>query len=74
MGSFTPEGKWLPDGYGFNPDVVVDEDPNAFVAGRDPQMDKAIELLQEQIRRDPPHWPKRMDPPSKEKAFGPNRK
>jgi tricorn protease len=74
MGSFTPEGKWLPDGYGFNPDVVVDEDPNAFVAGRDPQMDKAIELLQEQIRRDPPHWPKRMDPPSKEKAFSPNRK
>ena len=72
-GSFTPEGKWLPDGYGFNPDYVVDEDPNAFVAGRDPQMDKAIELLKEEIKRNPPHWPQRMEPPSKEKAFGPNK-
>ena len=65
-GSFTPEGKWLPDGYGFNPEHVVDEDPNAFIDGRDPQMDKAIELLKEEIRRDPPHWPKRLAPPSKE--------
>jgi hypothetical protein len=52
----------------------VDEDPNAFVAGRDPQMDKAIELLRDEIPRDPPRWPKRLPPPSKEKAFGPNRK
>jgi tricorn protease len=74
QGSFTPEGKWLPDGYGFNPDYVVPDDPNAFVAGRDPQLDKAIEVLKEEIKRDPPHWPKRLDPPSKEKAFGPNKK
>jgi tricorn protease len=73
MGSFTPEGKWLPDGYGFNPDFVVEEDPNAFVAGRDPQLDKAISLLKEEIKQNPPHWPKRLDPPSKEKAFGPNK-
>jgi tricorn protease len=73
QGSFTPEGKWLPDGYGFNPDYVVDEDPNAFVAGRDAQLDKAIELLQEEIRRDPPKWPHRLDPPSAQKAFAPNK-
>lgn len=72
-GSFTPEGKWLPDGYGFNPDYVVDEDPNAFAQGRDPQLDKAIEVLKEEIRKDPPHWPSRLEPPYKEKAFPPNR-
>ena len=73
QGSFTPEGKWLPDGYGFNPDYVVDEDPNAFAAGRDAQLDKAIELLKEEIRRNPPQWPHRLEPPSKEKAFPPNK-
>jgi tricorn protease len=74
QGSFTPEGKWLPDGYGFNPDYVVDDDPNAFVEGRDPQMDKAIELVKAEIKRDPPKWPKRLEPPSKDKTFAPNRR
>ncbi|HOB51755.1 MAG TPA: PDZ domain-containing protein [Acidobacteriota bacterium] len=69
QGSFTPEGQWLPDGYGFNPDHVVEDDPNAFVAGRDPQLDTAIALLQEEIRKNPPRWPKRLPPPSAEKAF-----
>ena len=72
-GSFSPDGKWLPDGTGFTPDYLVEQDPNAFVAGRDPQMDKALELLKDAIQNDPPKWPKRIDPPSKEKAFRPNR-
>ena len=72
MGSFTPEGKWLPDGYGFNPDYVVDDDPNAFIAGRDPQIDRAIALLKDEIKRNPPRWPKRLAPPSREKAFPTN--
>lgn len=72
-GSFTPDGKWLPDGTGFTPDYIVDEDPNAFVAGRDPQIDKAVELLKAEIKADPPKWPKRLTPPSAEKAFKPNK-
>ncbi|MEW6369084.1 MAG: LpqB family beta-propeller domain-containing protein [Acidobacteriota bacterium] len=71
QGSFSPDGKWLPDGYGFNPDVVVEEDPNAFQAGRDPQLDKAIELLKAEIQKNPPRWPMRMEPPSAEKAQRP---
>jgi len=67
QGSFSPDGKWLPDGYGFNPDLLVEEDPNAFQAGRDPQLDKAIELLNEEIQKNPPRWPKRIEPPSAEK-------
>ncbi len=73
-GSFTPQGKWLPDGYGFNPDYVVDEDPNQFVQGRDPQLDKALDVLKAEIKKNPPHWPQRITPPSLEKAFGPNKK
>ncbi len=73
MGSFSPDGKWLPDGTGFTPDYQIEDDPNAFVAGRDPQLDKALCLLKDAIAADPPKWPKRLPPPSKEKAFGPNR-
>ncbi len=73
QGSFSPDGKWLPDGEGFTPDFLVTDDPNAFVNGRDLQLDKAIELLKEQIKKDPPKWPKRQVPPSKDKAFQPNK-
>lgn len=73
QGSFSPEGKWLPDGTGFMPDFEVIDDPNAFVKGRDLQLDKALDLLKAQIRKDPPKWPKRMIPPSQEKAFPPNK-
>jgi len=68
-GSFSPDGKWLPDGYGFKPDVIVEEDPNALVEGRDPQLDKAIELLKEEIRANPPKWPKRLPTPGKAKLI-----
>jgi len=51
----------------------VDDDPNAFAAGRDAQLDKAIELLKEEIRQNPPKWPRRLEPPSAEKAFAPNK-
>lgn len=73
-GSFSPDGKWLPDGTGFTPDYPVDEDPNAFREGRDAQLDKALELLKAAIAKDPPMHPKRLVPPSREKAFPPNKK
>lgn len=73
QGSFTPDGKWLPDGYGFNPDYVVDEDPNAFQAGRDPQLDKAIELILADIKKNPRKPVQRLEPPTKAKAFPPNK-
>lgn len=65
QGSFTPEGKWLPDGYGFKPDIEVDLDPASYAAGRDPQLDRAIEVILGEIRRDPPRRPARMTPPTK---------
>jgi tricorn protease len=74
VGSFSPDGKWLPDGTGFTPDYIVEEDEASFAQGRDPQLDKAIELLKDALAKDPPKKIKRLDPPSKEKAFGPNKK
>lgn len=65
QGSFDPKGKWLPDGYGFKPDIEVDDDPVSFMQGRDVQLDKAIEVLQAEIRKAPVMKVKRLTPPKK---------
>jgi tricorn protease len=55
------DGKWIVEGPGFEPDHDVESDPNAFVRGRDPQLDRAVELALEAIRRNPPKRP--VQPP-----------
>lgn len=65
QGSFTPDGKWLPDGYGFKPDIEVAEDVAAFMQGRDNQLERAIAVAQEMVRKNPPKRPGRMIPPKK---------
>ena len=53
------EGKWIIEGVGATPDVEVDQDPAAVVAGRDPQLDRAIALLKEAIAKEPVKRPTR---------------
>jgi tricorn protease len=60
-GVYGPEGKWLIEGHGVDPDIVVDNLPHATFEGADAQLQKAVEYLQEQIRENPvpvpPHPP-----------------
>ena len=53
IGVYGPEGEWLIEGHGVDPDIVVDNLPHATFDGDDAQLDAAIEHLQEQIRRKP---------------------
>ncbi|SNT30836.1 tricorn protease [Granulicella rosea] len=53
MAVYGPEGKWLIEGHGVDPDVVVDNLPHASFAGEDKQLQSAIELLKKQIAADP---------------------
>ena len=52
-GVYGPEGKWLIEGHGVDPDVVVDNLPHATFAGEDAQLDAAVALLKQQIAADP---------------------
>ena len=52
-GSAGADGEWVIEGHGVEPDVVVENDPSAVLAGRDPQLEKAIELLLEKLETDP---------------------
>jgi tricorn protease len=50
IGVYGPEGKWLIEGHGVDPDVIVDNLPHATFAGSDAQLDAAIKYLQDEIK------------------------
>ena len=67
LGVYGPEGKWLIEGHGTEPDIVVDNLPHATFEGKDAQIDKALEVLEEEIRQDPRPVP--PHPPYPDKSF-----
>jgi tricorn protease len=52
-GVYAPEGEWIIEGHGVEPDFVVDNMPHATFVGQDAQLEAAIAHLKEQIRLDP---------------------
>jgi tricorn protease len=53
LGVYGPEGKWLIEGHGVEPDLVVDNLPAATFGGADAQLDAAVKHLQELIQAHP---------------------
>jgi tricorn protease len=53
LGVYGPEGQWLIEGHGVDPDVVVDNLPRATFDGKDEQLDAAIRHLEQLIRDQP---------------------
>lgn len=47
-------GQWFRKGHGADPDYEVIADPSKLTQGDDPQMDRAIELLPEDLEKNPP--------------------
>jgi tricorn protease len=65
VGFWDPKaGKWVAENTGIAPDMEVEFDPKAWREGRDPQLEKAVEFLLEQLRRNPPPQYKRPAFPS----------
>ena len=69
-GVYGPEGQWLIEGHGVDPDIVVDNYPHETFLGRDRQLETAIRHLQELIRQEPIEIP--PPPPHPDKSFGEN--
>ena len=51
------DGKWIVENHGADPDVLVDNDPGSVMAGRDLQLEKAIEVMLDKIKKNPPNFP-----------------
>jgi len=62
------EGKeWIMEGYGVDPDVFVDNDPAKEFAGVDEQLNKAIEIVLEEMKTKPAKLPPPPPYPDKRK-------
>jgi tricorn protease len=48
------EGQWEVENVGIAPDVEVEFDPAAWRAGRDPQLEKAVDWLMAELKKNPP--------------------
>ncbi|HEY2017152.1 MAG TPA: PDZ domain-containing protein [Bryobacteraceae bacterium] len=47
-------GEWVVENHGVEPDFVVEQRPDLLLAGHDPQLEKAIELANEGLKKMPP--------------------
>ena len=50
---YNIDGTWGIEGHGVDPDIEVIDDPALMVDGGDPQLDAAIDLMLDEIRRNP---------------------
>ncbi len=50
---YSPEGKWEIENHGTEPDIEVDLDPKAWRQGRDTQLEKAVEVALDLIKKNP---------------------
>lgn len=71
-GVFGPERKWLIEGHGVDPDIVVDNLPRASFEGKDAQLQTAIEYLQRLIKEKPIETPLAPDYPIKTQVKPPD--
>ncbi len=60
-GFWTPNNDWEVENHGVAPDVEVEQSPKAVREGRDPQLEKAVELLLTDLEKNP--LPKYKKPP-----------
>ncbi len=50
---WTEDG-WVVENVGVPPDIEVEQWPADVIAGRDPQLEKAIEVIMEELKKNPP--------------------
>lgn len=59
----TDSGKWIAENNGIEPDIEVDARPDLVAKGQDPQLEKAVDYLLDQLAKHPKPKPQRPDFP-----------
>lgn len=65
FGFYKTNGTWGIEGHGVDPDIQVIDDPALMWNGGDPQLDKGIEVMLEEIKQRPYTPPKRPASPDR---------
>ncbi len=50
---WTDEG-WVVENEGVPPDIEIEQTPKEVISGHDPQLEKAIEVIMEELKKNPP--------------------
>jgi tricorn protease len=67
---WSPKGEWDVENHGVSPDIDIEYDPQAWRAGRDPQLEKAVEVVMDALKKNPMPKPAR---PAYPNYHNPNR-
>lgn len=62
---WTPEEGWVVENTGVPPDIEVEQTPAEVINGHDPQLEKAIQIVLEELKKNPPRQPTRPAYPVK---------
>jgi tricorn protease len=65
------QSKWIAENVGVDPDVEVENDPDQVRQGRDPQLEKAVEIVMAELAKRPGGDPKRPAYPNYQRPGGP---
>jgi len=71
IGVYGPEGRWLIEGRGVEPDIVVDNLPHETFSGADAQLKAALDYLKKEISADPRRVPAPPAYPNKSFSYKP---
>lgn len=64
---WTPDEGWVVENIGVPPDIEVEQTPADVINGHDPQLEKAIQVVMDELKKNPPSQPKRPAYPVKGK-------
>ncbi|HKP30554.1 MAG TPA: S41 family peptidase, partial [Gemmatimonadales bacterium] len=62
---WTPENGYIVENEGVAPDIAVEQTPKEVIAGHDPQLERAIAYVMDELRKNPPKTFKRPPYPDK---------
>jgi len=65
FGTADENGRWIIEGHGVDPDIVVEQDPVAVLNGHDPQLERGIQELLKLLPATPGGLPRRPVSPIK---------
>jgi tricorn protease len=68
---WTPEEGWVVENEGVPPDIAVEQTPADVIAGRDPQLERAIQVALDELKKNPPKPVTRPPFPIKSGRGGP---
>jgi tricorn protease len=65
FGTADENGRWIIEGHGVDPDIVVEQDPLEVLNGHDPQLERGVQELMKRLPATPAGLPQRAAPPVK---------